>query len=162
MSSESIKKGKVVVLGVGNVLLKDEGLGVHVAQTMKETAPPTDVDLEILESGVSSDVFLTLEDVDKLIVIDAVLAGSEPGAIYRFTPDDIALENQMHVSVHQWGLFEGLKMMDYLNNKPGETVIIGVEPKEVDWGMELSPEIKQKVPRILELVWKEIHSGRRN
>lgn len=162
MNSVSAKKARVVVMGVGNLLLKDEGLGIHVIQALQQEKMPADIDLEIIDSGVSSDALLMMERVDKLIVVDAVLGGCEPGAIYRFTPDDITQEKNIEVSVHQWGLLEGLQMMEYLDNKPRETVIIGVEPNKVEWGMELSPEIKEKVPRILELVWEEIHSGRRN
>lgn len=161
MSSVCAKKAKIVVLGMGNVLLKDEGLGVHIAQALKEASPSPDVDLEVLDGGTSPQVFLLLEGADKLIVIDAVRGGGQPGAVYRFAPEDIALETGMHTSVHQIGLLESLRMMDYLGSRPRDTVIIGVEPKEIGWGLELSPELEQKVPQIVELVWKEIHSGRR-
>ena len=149
-------------MGVGNLLLKDEGLGVHVAQMLEGHEFPDDIDLEIIDGGVSSDVFLTMKDVDKLIVVDAVVGGCEPGAVYRFNPDDVEIENEVEVSVHQWGLLEGLKMMELAGTKPAEVVIIGVEPKVVEWGMELSDEIKSKVPEILELVTSEIYSKRSN
>jgi len=149
-------------MGVGNLLLKDEGLGVHVAQMLMERRFAGDIDLEIIDGGVSSDAFLTMKDVDKLIVVDAVLGGCDPGAVYRFNPDNIQLENEIEVSVHQWGLLEGIRIMELAGNKPSEVVIIGVEPKTVEWGMELSPEIKKKIPEIIELVISEIYSKRSN
>lgn len=149
-------------MGVGNLLLSDEGLGVHVAQMLMERQSPADIDLEIIDAGVSSDAFLTMGDVDKLIVVDAVIGGCEPGAIYRFNPDDIEIENEIEVSVHQWGLFEGLKIMELAGNKPADVVIIGVEPKVVEWGMDLSEEIEKKIPEIIELVLSEIYSKRSN
>jgi len=147
-------------MGVGNLLLSDEGLGVHIAQMLEGRSFPDDIDLEIIDGGVSSDVFLTMKDVDKLIVVDAVAGGCEPGAVYRFNPDDVEIENEVEVSVHQWGLLEGLKMMDLAGTKPAEVVIIGVEPKVVEWGMELSDEIKSRIPEIIELVTSEIYSKR--
>ncbi len=149
-------------MGVGNLLLKDEGLGVHIAQLLEGHEFPADIDLEIIDGGVSSDAFLTMKDVDKLIVVDAVVGGCEPGAVYRFNPDDVEIENEVEVSVHQWGLLEGLKMMELAGTKPAEVVIIGVEPKVVEWGMELSDEIKSRIPEIIELVTSEIYSKRSN
>jgi len=149
-------------MGVGNLLLKDEGLGVHVAQMLMERESPLDIDLRVIDAGVSSDAFLTMGEVDKLIVVDAVLGGSEPGAVYRFNPDDVKLEDEVELSVHQWGLLEGLKIMELAGEKPNETVIIGVEPKTVEWGMDLTPEIENKIPEIIELVLSEIYSKRSN
>ena len=149
-------------MGVGNLLLKDEGLGVHVAQMLMGRDFPADIDVEIIDGGVSSDAFLTMGDVDKLIVVDAVLGGCEPGAVYRFNPDDVKIEDEVELSVHQWGLLEGLKIMELAGEKPLETVIIGVEPKTVEWGMELTPEIEKKIPEIIELVLSEIYSKRSN
>ena len=149
-------------MGVGNLLLKDEGLGVHVAQMLMDRQFSDDIDLEIIDGGVSSDAFLTMGDVDKLIVVDAVLGGCEPGAVYRFNPDDVKIENEVELSVHQWGLIEGIRIMELAGNKPAETVIIGVEPKTVEWGMELTPEIESKIPEIIELVLSEIYSKRSN
>jgi hydrogenase maturation protease len=149
-------------MGVGNLLLRDEGVGVHLAQALMQRDFPGDIDLEVIDGGVSSDAFLTLGKVDKLIVVDAVVGGCEPGAVYRFNPNDVELEKEVEVSVHQWGLLEGLKMMELAGTRPGEVVIIGIEPKDVQWGMELSDEIASKIPEIQELVLSEIYSKRSN
>ena len=149
-------------MGVGNLLLRDEGVGVHLAQALMQRDFSGDIDLEVIDGGVSSDAFLTLGKVDKLIVVDAVVGGCEPGAVYRFNPNDVELEKEVEVSVHQWGLLEGLKMMELAGTRPGEVVIIGIEPKDVQWGMELSDEIASKIPEIQELVLSEIYSKRSN
>ncbi len=148
-------RAKVVVIGVGNILLKDEGIGVHVAQALQKLEPCEDIDLEVIDAGTSPDVFLSFQGVDKLIVIDAARGGGEPGTIYRFDPENLAHEAKGITSVHQVGLPQSLKLMDYLGLKPKEVVIFGIEPKEIDWGLELSAEIGQKIPEVVKLILDE-------
>jgi hydrogenase maturation protease len=143
---------------VGNILLKDEGIGVHVAYALQKLAPPEGVDLEIIDGGTSPDVFLTLQRVDKLIIIDAARGSDEPGTIYRFYPDDLASTLKGTISVHQVSFLHILKVMDYLGFKPKDTAIFGIEPKEIDWGLKPSAQLQQKIPQIVKLVLEEVHS----
>lgn len=147
---------KIVILGVGNLLLKDEGVGIHVIRALKDAPLPTDVDLELIDGGTSPNVFYLLEGADKLIIIDAVAGGSDPGSIYRFRANDIAVEAKHILSIHQIGLLEGLKMMEHMEGKRKDVVIIGVEPKEMGWGLELSSDLQQKIPQIVEVVLQGI------
>lgn len=147
---------KIVILGVGNLLLKDEGVGIHVLRALKDAPLPTDVDLELIDGGTSPNVFYLLEGADKLIIIDAVAGGSDPGSIYRFRANDIAVEGKHILSIHQIGLLEGLKMMEHMESKRKDVVIIGVEPKEIGWGLELSSDLQQKIPQIVEVVLQGI------
>jgi len=149
---------KVAVVGVGNVLLKDEGIGVHVARALREEFGTDRTDIEIIDGGTSPDVFLLLEGVRKLILVDAVKGGGNPGSIYRFHPDDIIPEGKYVISAHQIGLLEGLRMLEYSGFKPESIVIIGVEPKEIDWGLELTTELSEKLPEILKVVMAELDS----
>jgi len=149
---------KVAVVGVGNVLLKDEGIGVHVARALREKFGTDRADIEIIDGGTSPDVFLLLEGVRKLILVDAVKGGGNPGSIYRFHPDDIIPEGKYVISAHQVGLLEGLRMLEYSGFKPESIVIIGVEPKEIDWGLELTTELSEKLPEILKVVMAELDS----
>lgn len=158
MSSASPKKPRIVVVGIGNLLLKDEGIGVHVAQTLKGI--PSLVDFEVIDGGTSPDLFPLVEGVDKLIVIDAAKGGGEPGDIYRFTIDDLGMEDSINTSAHQMRLVETLLMMRVLGTAPEKTVIIGVEPKEIDWGLELSPELEKKIPEIIDVVCGELTVNR--
>ena len=90
---------KIVILGVGNLLLKDEGIGIHVINALQNSPLPTDVDLEIIDGGTSPNIFYLVEKADKLIIIDAVEGGGEPGAIYRFRPGDITLGDKYIISL---------------------------------------------------------------
>ena len=149
-------KVRVGIIGVGNILLKDEGVGVHIARALQEVNIPHGINLEIIDGGTSLDLPVYFEGVDKLIIIDAVKAGSKPGAIYRFHPCDLTLETKGVISVHELGLEQSLKMMSLIGNEPKEIVIIGIEPKEIDWGTELSAELQQKIPEIIKVVLEEI------
>ena len=148
------KANRITVIGIGNLLLKDEGIGVHIADALQELDLPDNV--EIIDGGTSPDLPAYLEPTDKLIIIDAVEAGGKPGTVYRFYPDDLTPETGELISLHELGLMSSLKMMSLLGNEPKEVTIIGVQPKEIDWGTELSTELREKIPDIVGIVLKEI------
>ena len=147
---------KIVVLGTGNELFKDEGVGVHVARILQTKLSLSSSGVEIIDSGTSPDICHLLNDVEKLVIIDAVKGGCEPGAIYRFTPEQIVAKKEITTSIHQMGILENLSVMRLIGCKPKETVIIGVEPKELEPGLELSPELQKRMPKIIETVIGEI------
>jgi len=143
-----------VVLGIGNVLLSDEGIGCHVANALEEVAIP---DVKVIDGGTCPDVVQLLEDADKLIVVDAAEGGGIPGQIYRFYLEDITLEQKPLLSLHDMGFVDNLRLMRLWRNT-GETVIIGIEPKEITWGLELSPELQYKMPQIIDIVLSELNN----
>ena len=151
---------KTTVLGMGNLLLRDEGIGIHIAQALQGALSSHDAELEVIDGATSPDVFLLLKDVDKLVVVDAVEAGGEPGAIYRFRPEDVRnLEEEVGISVHQTGLLDNLKLIQQMGQGPKNVVIIGVQPKDKSWGLELSAELKQQIPQIIKVVLNEVGLG---
>ena len=147
-------KVRIVVVGVGNLLLKDEGIGVHIIHALQQIDIPHNV--KIIDGGTSPDLPYYLKDIDKLIIIDAVKTGGKPGTVYRFHPQDMDIESEGIISLHELGLEQSLRMMRLTGNEPKETVIIGIEPKEIDWGTELSAELQQKIPEIINIVLNEI------
>lgn len=152
MSAEAV--GKTVILGLGNILLKDEGIGVHVAQALGEASLPEWI--EVIDGGTSPDAFHLIEGAAKLVLVDAARGGGEPGSIYRLSLNDVAARPELSLSSHDIGLIDSLQLLALLGQSPAETLIIGIEPKEIDWGLELSPELKQRVPRIIELILEEV------
>jgi len=145
--------GKTLIVGMGNLICRDEGIGVHVIQKMKEMELPGHVDL--LDIGTSTmDLISYLEGVKKLIVIDAMRAGGNPGTIYRCKPEDLLPTGEGPISLHEIGLLETLDMARKKELEM-DTVVIGVEPKVIDWGMELSDEVKSRIPTIIAAVLKE-------
>lgn len=144
----------IVVVGVGNLLLKDEGVGIHVVQRLQEMDLPSDV--ELIDGGTSPDLIAYIRAGDKLIIVDSARAGGEPGTIYRFLPEDLATDAGTLASAHELGVDLNLKLMSLMGNEPREIVIIGIEPKEIDWGTELTPELEQKIPEIVKVILREI------
>ena len=145
---------RVVVIGVGNLLMKDEGIGIHVLQALQEIPLPPDV--ELIDGGTSPDLIAYTKSGDRLILIDSAKAGGEPGAIYRFKPEDLAPETTHLTSAHELGVAQNLSLMSLLGNRPADTVIIGIEPGEIAPGLELSAALQQKLPEIVKTVLKEI------
>jgi hydrogenase maturation protease len=149
---------KTVVLGTGNELFKDEGVGVHASRILQTKLPSSSNGVEVIDGGTSPDIWSWIDGADKLIIVDAVRGGCEPGTIYRFTPQQIVAETGIITSVHQMGILENLSLIELVGNKPGETIIIGVEPKELEPGLELSPELQKRMPKIIQTVLEEISS----
>jgi hydrogenase maturation protease len=149
---------QVLVLGVGNVLLQDEGFGVHVVKDMALGSWPEQV--EFIDGGTAGMEMIHLfEGVSRLIIIDSLDAKTEPGSIFKFKPGDIAnLPRGIGVSFHDVGLLEVLHVARILDCLP-DTVIFGIQPKTVDWGMELTPELSKVKARVIELVAQEIVSN---
>jgi hydrogenase maturation protease len=146
--------GKFVV-GIGNVLLRDEGIGCHVVGALEGTPLP---DVQVIDGGTCPDVLQLLEDVDKLVIVDAVRGGGMPGQIYRFRPEDVTLEQKPLLSLHDMSLIDSLKLMQVRHNV-GDAVIIGVEPKEINCGLELSPELQERIPQIIDAILSELNTS---
>jgi hydrogenase maturation protease len=145
------------VLGIGNILLHDEGIGVYVVEQMQKGSVPDYV--ELLDGGTAgADLLDHICDRPKVIVVDAVDADIEPGTILRFTPDDLACGTNQSISLHEFGIAETIDMARRLNCAPKQVVIIGVKPKDLTCGVGLSGETQKIVPKIIEAVFAEINS----
>ncbi|MHB8105289.1 MAG: HyaD/HybD family hydrogenase maturation endopeptidase [Dehalococcoidales bacterium] len=146
---------RIVVIGVGNLLQKDEGIGIHAIQALEKIELPPDV--KLVDGGTSPDLIAYTRADDKMIIIDCAKAGGAPGDIYHFKPDDLAAGKGSLTSAHEMGVVENLNLMSLTGNKPKDVVIIGIEPAEIDWGMELSAALQQRLPDLIKAVLKEIN-----
>ena len=144
-----------MILGVGNLLLSDEGVGVHVANKLMEMDLPAGV--EVIEGGTDGFRLMNfVTEADRLIVVDAVKGGSPPGSIYRFDIKDApSSPDAFKTSVHQIGILEVVHLSELIGQTP-KTTVIGVEPGSLEMGMELSPEVQEKIPKIIELILEEV------
>jgi len=95
--------------------------------------------------------------VSKLILVDAVHGGSKPGSVYRFQPNHITVPDKCITSLHEIDVLDGLKMMELSGIKPDDIIIIGIEPEEIDWGLELSATLSRQLPRIVDIVIDELN-----
>ncbi len=148
--------GKTVVLGVGNYLLRDEGVGVHAVRALAGRPLPPGV--ELVDGGTAGfDLLPLLLGAERVIVIDAVRAGGVPGAVYRLPLAECELRpREPGLSLHDAGLAEVFHALKLLTPEPPEVVLIGVEPASLELGTELSPAVSAKLPLILDLVEEEL------
>lgn len=148
---------KITVLAVGNLIRSDEGAGIHALRLLTARQMPAGV--EMVEGGTDGLGLLPVfQEADLVIVLDALLADDEPGSLYRFPPEAVRagrLPNRL--SPHQIGIFDVLETARLFGSLP-ETVIIGVQPGNLDWGTELSPAVAGALPSLADLVMTEIMS----
>ena len=151
-----MKDKRVTVLGVGNILLSDEGFGVKVVlNMMKNYQFPENVRL-VDGNVLGLNLLGTITETDYLIVVDAIKNGGNPGTIYRINAEEIPNRIRAKNSLHQVDFLETLTLCQALDNVP-ETVIFGVEPADIETVQDkLSPEIKGKINPVIELVLAEL------
>ena len=140
-----------MILGVGNLLLRDEGVGVHAAVNLQEFPLPDHI--EVVEGGTDGfKLFHIIMEADRLIVVDCVKGGDEPGSIYRFDIDDYDHFPDIYkTSVHQISIEEVITLSGTMRTPP-RTTVVGVEPDELFMSMELSETVRSKLPKVLEIV----------
>lgn len=153
---ENTNRKPILILGVGNSIQMDDGIGIHVLEELKKISLPGNI--ELFDGGTAGfDLINVVSERKKVIVIDAVNGGEPPGTIYKFSPEDIKSRNIMYDSLHQLGIIESLQMAKLLDKYPDECIIFGIEPKTIDWGLELTESLKVMVPKTIELVLKELN-----
>jgi hydrogenase maturation protease len=145
---------QTLVLGLGNLLLGDEGVGVHVARHLAERIKAQAVCIS--DAGTALlDVLPQLEIADRVIVVDACKGNSRPGTVYCLDLDECE-EKKIIGSVHGFDLKCVLAMTNRIT-VPSVTVI-GIEPEMIGWSMDLSPAVAAVVPRVIEIVENMITS----
>jgi hydrogenase maturation protease len=145
----------VLILGIGNILLRDEGIGVRVVESLGRCELPPGV--EVLDGGTAgADLVDLLADRRKVIIVDAVDADMSPGTILRMAPSDLAPDPGELLSLHQVGIVESLHMAAQLQCSPREVVIIAVQPRTIRPGLELSEDLQAALPRVVQAVLAEL------
>ncbi len=150
---------ELLVLGVGNLLLMDEGVGVYAVQELlKDTNWPLDR-VDFIDGGTfTQDIFYLFQEYTNLLVLDAVRGGCEPGTIYRHKEKDLLENKEQALSLHDIDLLDSLKMAELLGNKPDLTVL-GIEPLELcTWKMEMTPALQKAFPHYMDVVRQEIRT----
>jgi hydrogenase maturation protease len=128
-------------LGIGNLIMSDDGVGVKVVQRLRENYrfPP---EVTVVDGGtLGLDLLPMLEGVDKLLVVDAVETGEAPGTIVRLSGADIPIVLKTKLSPHQMGLQDLLLVAELMGCLPREMVLLGIQPEQITMGLELSPAL---------------------
>lgn len=147
---------RILVLGVGNILFTDEGIGVRCIESMQQTYSFSD-NVTLMDGGtLGSQLMGPIMDADFLIVCDAVLCGDQPGSVYRLIGDDLRKSLAFRDSMHQTDLVDTLGMCELVGNRP-EAIVIGMEPFDYSsMALELSSTAQASMPVMIEATLKEI------
>ena len=147
---------KTVVLGVGNILLSDEGFGVRVAEALSQRFRFPDA-VEVLDGGtLGIELMRFLDGAERLILIDAI-HGSEPGSFRIIQGDDVRLYFQEKVSLHEMGIQEVLASLVVMEKPIAEIVVIGVVPVSLDIGLDLTPLVASRIDEAVTSVIRQLH-----
>ncbi len=142
-SRRSGRRPRILIAGLGNLLLTDDGVGVHAVRRLEKAVPRGVITADVGTAVL--DALHLFEWADHIVAIDAMRAGGEPGQVYRFGIDDI--ENPpVKPSLHDFGLRSAF---EFLPGHRPEVTVIGVEPAVIDYGMSLSPAVEQALPTVL-------------
>lgn len=146
---------KLLVLGIGNILLGDEGVGVHAVEELKKEEWPEYVHL--VDGGTfTHDIFHILEGYDGLLVLDIVHGGKDPGTMYRLEEKDIIQNESQRLSLHDIDLVDSLNMAGAVGKRP-EMRVLGMEPKNyTEWDLDMTDTIKAVFPDYLDTARAEI------
>jgi len=149
---------KTAIVGVGNSLMMDDGIGVHVARALANAPLPDDA--VVIDAGTDPDVAFDLEGVERVIVVDAARGGGAPGTVYRFgSPDRVEVETGRR-ACHDVGFLQTLRDIAATGEAP-KIVVVGVEPETIAWGLDLSPIVEASIPRVVAIVRRELGRNER-
>ena len=152
------RRRRTAVIGVGNVLMGDEGIGVRVVEALGQRGLPPGV--ELLDGGTAFHALTgELTEFDKLVIVDAVKGGGTPGTVYRFGLEELEKCETVvmaALSLHEVGVLETLKLERLVGQIPDEIVFIGVEPQRIEPSTKLSPVLQKKLPLAVQAVLEEL------
>lgn len=141
------RKPRILIAGLGNLLLQDDGIGIHAVHELKKDPPPG-----VLVAEIGTAVLRGLhlyEWADRVLVIDAMEAGGIPGTMYLCGDRDVA-DPAIKASLHELSLLAALKFLS--PQKRPEVVVLGVEPEIIDYGLHLSPTLGSSLPQLIKTV----------
>ncbi|UCF87158.1 MAG: HyaD/HybD family hydrogenase maturation endopeptidase [Nitrospiraceae bacterium] len=141
---------KVIILGIGNILLSDDGVGVHAVNRLRNDYDfPEHV--QIIDGGTKGlDLLPFIEESDKVLIIDAANFKKEPGTIGTIEGDKIPSFLSTKLSVHQIGLPDMLFAARLMEIIPSEMCLVGIQPKSMETGTELSKEVEEKFDLLID------------
>ncbi len=148
---------RVVVMGVGNVLMSDEGVGVHAITTLADHYDFPD-HVEVIDAGTSGmDCLDRIADADLLLIADCMRSKDKaPGTITRLADDQIDAWFKTKISPHQVGLSDVLAACSFHGMSPKRVVLLGMQPQSFDTSMDLTPAVAAQLPVLVEALLTEL------
>jgi hydrogenase maturation protease len=141
---------KVIILGIGNILLRDDGVGVHAVNKLRNDYDFPEY-VQIIDGGTKGlDLLPFIEESDRVLIIDAANFKKEPGTIGTIEGDKIPSFLSTKLSVHQIGLPDMLFAAKLMEIIPPEMCLVGIQPKSMETGTELSKEVEAKLDLLID------------
>lgn len=148
----------ICIIGVGNILMQDEGIGPKIAEILRKnyTFEPN---IEIIDGGtLGLDLLPYIEKYKKIIIIDVVDFGKEPGFIKILRGEEIPPYLKTKLSVHHVGVQDLLEVARLMGYMPEELVLAGIQPESIDLGLDLSPTMVGKLNELIEEILKILNN----
>lgn len=147
---------KTLVLGVGNRLMSDEGVGVQVIERLAAGYVLSD-EVQVLDGGtLGLDLLYYLEGIENLLIVDAAELRKEPGTMMRLTDDEVPAFMSVKISPHQMGVPDMLAAAKMMDLYPKRLVLWGIQPEQITLSLDLSPALASKIELLLENVISEL------
>ena len=147
---------EVTILGVGNIILRDEGFGVRVAEYLAAHYDFPD-NVQVVDGGtLGIELTQYVTGTQKLLVIDSINGGAEPGTVFRFAGDEVMEHFQDKLSAHEIGIQDVLALLQVTGKAIPEVVVIGAQPYDLEAGVELSPGMQALLPQIVDQALQEL------
>lgn len=148
---------KITVLGIGNILLSDDGVGVHIVNKLNDEYTFPD-NVTIIDGGTKGlDLLPFIEDSDKVLIVDAANFKKEPGTIDTVIGDKIPAFLSQKLSMHQIGLPDMLFAAKLMEISPAEICLIGIQPESMETGTEMSGLIRKRFDALLNKVLEKLN-----
>lgn len=140
---------KILILGIGNTLLSDEGVGVHVIQAMAKDISPDDEEIVLVDGGTLSFTLAgPIGEAESLVVVDAAEIGQAPGSlqVYEGEAMDRFLLGNRKSSVHEVGLTDLMSIARLTDTWPARRALVAIQPAKVDWGDDPTVPVAAAIP----------------
>ncbi len=146
----------ILVLGLGNLIMSDDGLGSRVISELERRFVPG-AQVQLLDGGtLGLDLLPRLEGIDRLLIVDALQMGADPGTLFRLEGEEVPRAFANKLSVHQMGLQDLLAVAELQGNLPSELVVIGAQSGLIEMGMELSPPVDSALDKVVDAVRNQL------
>jgi len=149
-------KNRIQLIGLGNILLMDEGVGVHAVEALKSSLDFPD-HISLLDGGTMGlDLLPYFEGMEKILFIDALDLHQEPGTIAVLEDDEIPAILRPALSFHQVGLADLLFASKFMGIRPAKIALIGIQPEKIETGLALSETLERNFEKLLHTILEKL------
>lgn len=152
MEPQTVVMKKVLIVGVGNILMGDDGVGPYVVNRIVDSGCILPEDVEVMDGGTAGlDLLHAMQGREKVIIVDALNVDDRPGSVYRFGPENLRpAANRM--SLHEVGVRETIRVLRMMGENP-KVEIVGIVPERIsECGIGISCAVRESVPRAIEVI----------